>query len=391
MRLRRIEPHLRRALAGPCRMPPGARLLVAVSGGADSTALLVGLARIGPEFGIALHAAHLHHGLRGVDADLDLRFVRRLCARLGVPLITAHRDGRALMAQRGRAGENGLRMMRRRFLRAAMLRARATAIATAHTADDQLETVLMRLLRGAGLRGLGGMRERHGPWLKPLLDATRIEVVTDLRAARMKWREDRSNRDRAWTRNRIRHDAIPALLSALEPARARAGAAARARRTTARTAAPDASSEDRAAFARRVAAVAREARDAERALGIWLDRTRPPFLSIQDGAATLDRERLAAFPIAARRMALRRAWRRVAPAGVGLTRRHMAALCNLVAGSHLRRRLDLPAGVRAERGRDTIRLIPEPAGRSPRKPIIIPRPRSVGGRHPAGPSAWGEP
>jgi len=388
MRLRRIEPHLRRALAGPCRMPPGERLLVAVSGGADSTALLVGLARIAPEFGIALHAAHLHHGLRGAEADLDLRFVRRLCARLGVPLITAHRDGRALMKQRGQAGENGLRTMRRRFLRAAMLRARANAIATAHTADDQLETVLMRLLRGAGLRGLGGMRERHGPWRKPLLDATRNEVVTDLRAARMKWREDRSNRDLTWARNRIRHDAIPALLRFLEPARA---ANARARRTTVRTAARDVSSEDRAAFARRVAAAAREARDAERALGVWLDQSRPPFLGIQDGAATLDRKRLAAYPIAARRMALRRAWRRVAPAGVGLTRRHMAALCNLVAGSHLRGRLDLPAGVRAERGRDTIRLIPEPAGRSPRKPIIIPRPRSVGGRHPAGPSAWGEP
>jgi tRNA(Ile)-lysidine synthase len=389
MRLRRIEPHLRRALAGPCRMPPGARLLVAVSGGADSTALLTGLARIAPEFGIALHAAHLHHGLRGAEADADLRFVHRLCARLGVPLITAHRDGRALMTQRGRAGENGLRVMRRRFLSAARLRARATAIATAHTADDQLETVLMRLLRGAGLRGLGGMRERHGRWLKPLLDATRLEIVMDLQAARMKWREDRSNRDLTWTRNRIRHDAIPALLRALEPARA--DAAARAQRTTARTAAPDASSEDRAAFARRVAAAAREARDAGRALGVWLDHSRPAILGIQNGAATLDRERLAAFPIAARRMALRRAWRQVAPAGVGLTRRHMAALCNLVAGSHPRGRLDLPEGVRAERGRDTIRLIPEPAGRSPRKPIIVPRPRSVGGRHPAGPSAWGEP
>ena len=100
----------------------------------------------------------------------------------------------------------------RRFLRAALRRARAAAVATAHTADDQLETVLMRLLRGAGLRGLGGMRERQGVWLKPLLEATRLEIVSDLRAARMKWREDASNREAAWTRNRVRNDAIPALL-----------------------------------------------------------------------------------------------------------------------------------------------------------------------------------
>jgi tRNA(Ile)-lysidine synthase len=373
MRLRRIEPHLRRALSGPCRMPRGARLLVAVSGGADSTALLVGLARVAPEFGLTLHAAHLHHGLRGADADADLEFVRGLCARLGVPLIAARRDGRARITGRGVASENALRVMRRRFLGAAMRRAGAAAIATAHTADDQMETVLMRLLRGAGLRGLGGMRERQGPWLKPLLDATRLEIEADLGAARMKWREDRTNRDPAWTRNRIRHEAVPALLAALEPARARANPAARA------------------ALARRVAAVAREAREAERALGVWLDRSRLEICRIQGGVAVLDLSRLAAYPIAARRMALRRAWQAVAPAGTGLTRRHMAALCSLVAGSRRRGHLDLPAGVRAVRERDTFQLVPGRAGTPSRKPIHIERPRSVVGRQPAGPSAWGEP
>ena len=217
MRLRRVEPHLRQALRGPCRLPRGVTLLVAVSGGADSTALLAGLARVAPEFGLALEAAHLHHGLRGAAADLDLRFVRKLCARLGVPLLAARCDAPSLMRRYGLAGENGLRVLRRRFLRAAMRRAGAAAIATAHTADDQLETVLMRLLRGAGLTGLGGMRERHGAWLKPLLDATRLEVAADLRRARIAWREDATNLDPAWTRNRVRHRAIPALLAALDP------------------------------------------------------------------------------------------------------------------------------------------------------------------------------
>ena len=372
MRLRRIEPHLRRALSGPCRLPPGAGLLVAVSGGADSTVLLAGLARIAPEFGLELHAAHLHHGLRGAEADADLDFVRRLCARLGVPLLAARRDAPALMKRHGLAGENGLRVLRRRFLRAALRRSGGAAIATAHTADDQLETVLMRLLRGTGLRGLGGMRERHGPWIKPLLEATRLEIVTDLRAARLEWREDRSNDDPAWTRNRVRHGAIPALLRALDPALETATG--------------------RAALARRAAAAAREVREAEMALGAWLARSRPALSSIQGNAARLDARRLAAFPIAARRMALRRAWRLVAPAGVGLTRRHMAALCNLVGAPRPGGSLDLPAGVRAERERDAIRFLVGGAGKHPREPIIGERPRAVRGRRPAGPSgAWGEP
>ena len=379
MRLRRIEPCLRRALSGPCRLPAGSGLLVAVSGGADSTALLAGLARVAPEFGLSLHAAHLHHGLRGAAADADLAFVRRLCARLGVPLIAARCNASALMKRHGLAGENGLRVLRRRFLRAALRRARAAAIATAHTADDQLETVLMRLLRGAGLRGLGGMRERQGVWLKPLLEATRLEIVSDLRAARMKWREDASNREAAWTRNRVRNDAIPALLRALDPAPGAAVGRAGAAPTPTSDRAPALAARDRAALARRVAYAAREARDAEEALGAWLAASRPALCRIEGGVATLERERLGSFPIAARRMALRAAWRRIAPAGLGLTRRHMAGLCSLVAASRPHGRLDLPAGVRAVRERDTIRLVAGRAGTSPREPINGRRPRAASG------------
>src|SRR5207249_3231566 len=357
----------------------GSGLLVAVGGGAASTALLAGLARVAPEFGLSLHAAHLHHGLRGAAADADLAFVRRLCARLGVPLIAARCNASALMKRHGLAGENGLRVLRRRFLRAALRRARAAAIATAHTADDQLETVLMRLLRGAGLRGLGGMRERQGVWLKPLLEATRLEIVSDLRAARVKWREDASNREAAWTRNRVRNDAIPALLRALDPAPGVAGGRAGAAPTTTSDRAPALAARDRAALARRVAYAAREVRDAEEALGAWLAASRPALCRIEGGVATLERERLESFPIAARRMALRAAWRRIAPAGLGLTRRHMAGLCSLVAASRPHGRLDLPAGVRAVRERDTIRLVAGRAGMSPREPINGRRPRAASG------------
>src|SRR6058998_2612999 len=96
MRLRRLEPVVRRALRA-CSLPPGSRLLVAVSGGADSTALLIALQSVARERGLDVHAAHLHHGLRGAEADRDLEFVRDLCARLDVPLSSARWDVRARM------------------------------------------------------------------------------------------------------------------------------------------------------------------------------------------------------------------------------------------------------------------------------------------------------
>src|SRR5262252_8587173 len=137
MRLRRLEPVLRRALRGPCRLPVGSTVLAAVSGGADSTALLVAMASLAREFGLAVRAAHLHHGLRGAAADADLAHVRGLCERFEIPLEAARWDCAARMRRRGLRGEAGLRVLRREFLLVAARRARATAIATAHTADDQ--------------------------------------------------------------------------------------------------------------------------------------------------------------------------------------------------------------------------------------------------------------
>ncbi len=340
MRLRRLEPVLRRALRGPCGCPAGATLLVAVSGGADSCALLVALASLAREFDLRLHAAHLDHGLRE-DSRKDAAHVRALCERLRVPLVAARWDTRARMKAAGTSGEHGLRLLRRRFLRAAMRRAGAVAVATAHTADDQLETVLMRLARGASVRGLAGMRPRHGVWIKPLLQATRHDVERDLTRARIAWREDASNASRAFLRNRIRLDVVPALLEAFAPGRSADAAA-------------------RASLARRAGAAAGELRMAAAMLA---RRTRGAFarVTLASDARALDSRALAAYPESIQRSVLLLLWDHHAPAGNGLSRRHLDALQRLVLSRRGGSVVALPQGWTARWSRDRLSLLP-PAG-----------------------------
>lgn len=317
MRLRRLEPVLRQALRGRCRLREGSRLLVAVSGGADSTALLAALASLAREFALEVHAAHLHHGLRGADADADFEHVRALCARLGVPL----HAGRLRPASH--ASEGSLRTARRRFLMTVAKRARCVAIATAHTADDQLETTLMRLARGTGLSGLAGMRPRHGAWLKPLLEATRADIERDLAAARLDWREDASNGSRAFLRNRVRLDVVPAL--------ARAAAASASAAPTAAAEAASAPARARETLARHAAAAARELAEADVAIR---RRARALLARATDAhqPGRLDLVAVAAHPEAAvRRAVLRSWWTRVCPDSSGLPRPALEALLGRLA------------------------------------------------------------
>ena len=197
-------------------LQPGApqHLAAAVSGGADSMALLLLLRQLQPRFGYTLSACHVNHGLRGQSADRDEAFVRAECARLGVPLRVFHAaemaDEVGLPSEH--AGEDWARRLR--YTAFAQLQGQGIdAIATAHTANDQAETLLLRLARGTGLHGAGGIRPRRGYYLRPLLCLSRAETEAVCRAAGQPWVTDETNDTDAYARNRLRHSALPALES----------------------------------------------------------------------------------------------------------------------------------------------------------------------------------
>jgi tRNA(Ile)-lysidine synthase len=202
---------------------PGRRILVACSGGVDSTVLLHGLHALAPGLGLELAAGHVHHGLRGAEADADEEAVRSLAGRLGLPVAVSRVDPRALRAQGPSRTRPTLQEAARRA-RYAALEAQARAlgaarIATAHTRDDQAETVLLRLFRGAGPDALGGIPERSpdGRIVRPLLGVGRDAIAAHARAVGLAWREDRSNASRAYARSRLRHDWLPGLERAFNP------------------------------------------------------------------------------------------------------------------------------------------------------------------------------
>lgn len=185
------------------------RVLVAVSGGPDSVALL----HLLKSLGFSLTAAHLNHMIRGSDADADEKYVAGLCGKLNVPLRTASVNVPAVAKELKLSMEDAARRVRYKFLEGAAVHAGAAKIAVGHTADDNVETVLMRLVTGTGARGLLGIPPRRGRIVRPLIDSWRSDVEAYCRKNRLRPRTDKSNSDTKYLRNRIRRKLIPALNS----------------------------------------------------------------------------------------------------------------------------------------------------------------------------------
>jgi tRNA(Ile)-lysidine synthase len=183
----------------------GRSVLLAVSGGADSTALLMGTARVAPRLGLRVEVATLDHGLRPESRE-EVRAVERLAARLGLPCHV-----RALGLSAGKGLEARAREARYAMLEALRRERGLDAVATAHTASDQAETLLMRLARGTALKGAGGIQASRPGLVRPLLECTRDEVVAFLEAEGVAFSTDAMNVDPTFFRTRIRKDALPAL------------------------------------------------------------------------------------------------------------------------------------------------------------------------------------
>jgi tRNA(Ile)-lysidine synthase len=315
----------------------GDAVLIALSGGADSVALLVLLHRLAPEWGLRLHALHVDHGLRP-ESGLDAEFVRGLCGRLGVPLDVV----RVTVPETGSV-EAAARAARYAALEAAAEGLGARRIAVGHTADDQAETVLMRIIEGAGVRGLAGIPPVRGRIVRPLIGESRAALVAMLREAKVDWVEDASNRDPRFLRNRIRHELLPLLAVSYR--------------------------HDVAAALRRLGRLARETTDAlDRMAGLELAR-----LAVTDGgdALVLPLPALAALPRPVAAEILRQASTR------------LGARAPLRAWAHrgLRRILDAPSprrafrlgGVTIETSCGRLRLGSRPA------PALAPRELAVPG------------
>jgi tRNA(Ile)-lysidine synthase len=301
---------------------PGDRVLVAVSGGADSVALLHVLTRLAPAHALDLTVCHVHHGLRP-EADRDAAFVRALAERLGWPVLI---EAVSLAERPRRSPEAAARIVRHAALDRAARAVGATRIALGHTADDQAETVLMRLLEGAGPRGLAGIPVRRGRLIRPLLEVERQAIVASLEAQGIEWVEDATNADPKILRNRIRHELLP-LLAAQGWPRVRAAL-------------------------RRTARAAREAVDA-------LDGLLAPrlagLLRPGPGGAALELAGLRDLPPGAVKTLLRLALGAVAGprARAGLRGPHLDQLAGLV-DARVGARVRLPGGLIVERARDAL-------------------------------------
>ena len=315
-----LHQRVRRTIDRHSLCPPGTRVLIGLSGGSDSVALLFLLRDLAENGGFSIAAvAHLNHQLRPT-ADRDERFCRDLAGRLGLRIVVKNDDVKGYARGRKLSIEDAARRIRYDFMEHTADSLGAERIAVGHTQDDQAETFLLKLIRGAGLTGLGGIHPRRGRVIRPLLDISRADFRSFLVQRGESWIDDESNQDLANPRNRIRHVVLPELDCA-------------------------ANGPTRPGIAR-AAGLIRE--DAE-----WLDAlAERRYVELTEESAdgvTIEAAALLAEPVPVRRRVLLRALRRAAPEreiGLDHVEAAMAALCGESGG------VDVPGGrVELKRGK----------------------------------------
>ncbi|MBI3329910.1 MAG: tRNA lysidine(34) synthetase TilS [Nitrospinae bacterium] len=300
-------------------------LLVAVSGGPDSMALLYALWELRCIFSADLRVAHLNHHMRPSGAA-DAQFVERIARSLGIRCVSRTIDVPSYQRLHKLSPEDAARQVRYGFLQATAVQEGADRIAVGHTADDQAETLLLRLLRGAGLKGLSGIPPVRERIIRPLIRVQRREIVAFLTARGIPFREDPSNQERHYLRNRVRLDLLPQLKQGYNP-RVVDGLCAMA----------DLLAADEEALQ----AAAREAFHAA-------------CLSGQPGQVCLRIAALKPLPAALQRRVLRESLAEAAGGLQGITHRHISALLRLLHTGAGHKQLTLPRGVHVERRPDVL-------------------------------------
>jgi len=191
----------------------GAKIIIAVSGGPDSVCLLSVFDSLREKYDISIVVAHVNYGLRGKDSDRDERLVRELAQNFSYPF--------EVLKYRPKKDENnseeGLRVLRYDFFEKLRKKHKAAAIAIGHNLNDQAETVMMRIMRGTGLRGLGAIKFKNGKVIRPLLNIDRQAILRYLKKEKLQWRIDKTNLESDFTRNKIRNQIFPYLEKKINP------------------------------------------------------------------------------------------------------------------------------------------------------------------------------
>jgi len=298
---------------------PGDRVVIAVSGGPDSVCLLSVLHSLAKDLDLTLHVAHLDHMFRGKESADEALFVEGLAKKFNIAATIEKIDVPAFCRERGLFAQAGAREVRYGFFASVAETVGAARIATGHTASDQAETFLMRLVRGAGVSGLSAIPPKRGNIIRPLIEATREDVLGYLRSAGLEFATDPSNAKPVYTRNRIRSDVLPVLR------------------------------EFNPRIVETLAAEASLLRDEDEAIEAYLAQMMKGMFDQEEGLIAIKRAEFNALPPAFRRRMFRLAAGLIGADSPVLSRVQVDEALGFIAGSQTGRAMRLPQGLRVER------------------------------------------